>query len=163
MPDHPERRQPEGSVTARRARSPTRRDASHNHRQDGAIGARRFPTGAHDCPPPDGLMAHTLYAHGMVKKLEPLLDEEVRVHLGRDEIHPGDDAALRGGCRDFIERSLIGVTRVVELAPSSIERSDGPISRTSTPGTEAMASRFSSDWLVSIIGTMTSSLFTVSR
>jgi hypothetical protein len=33
--------------------------------------------------------------HG--EELEPLLDEEVRVHLGRDEIHPGGDAVLRGG------------------------------------------------------------------
>src|ERR1700726_2399822 len=45
--------------------------------------------------------------HG--EELEPLLDEEVRVHLGRDEIHASGDAALCGGCPDFIERSLIGV------------------------------------------------------
>src|SRR5262245_32491267 len=48
---------------------------------------------------------------------EPLLDEEVRVHSGRDEIHPGGDAMLRGGCCDFIERSLVGVARVVERHP----------------------------------------------
>src|ERR1700746_3488656 len=53
--------------------------------------------------------------HG--EELEPLLNEEVRVHLGRDEIHPSDDAALCGGCRDFIERSLIGVAGVVERHP----------------------------------------------
>ena len=52
---------------------------------------------------------------------------------------------------------------VLGVSQSGIERSDGPISRTSTPGTEAMASRFSSDWLVSIIGTIRSPLFTVSR
>src|SRR4029077_8220834 len=98
------------------------------------------------------------------EELEPLLDEEVRVHLGRDEIHPGGDAALCGGCRDFIQRSLIGVAGVVEWHPQ-LDRKIGraPISRTSTRGTEAMASRFSSDWFVSIIGTITSSSFTVSR
>ena len=68
---------------------------------------------------------------------------------------------LRGGCRDFIERSLIDVALVVERH-SQMERSDGPISRTSTPGTEAMSSRFFSAWLVSIIGTIRSSLFTAS-
>ena len=31
--------------------------------------------------------------HG--EELEPLLDEEVRVHLGRDEIHPSGERALR--------------------------------------------------------------------
>src|SRR5260370_4797519 len=50
--------------------------------------------------------------HG--EELEPLLDEKVRVHLGRDEIHPSDDAALCGGCRDFIQRSPIGVAGRVE-------------------------------------------------
>src|ERR1700738_2284932 len=53
--------------------------------------------------------------HG--EELEPLLDEEVRVHLGRDEINPGGDAVLRGGRRDFIERSLIDVALVVEWHP----------------------------------------------
>src|ERR1700738_1565787 len=53
--------------------------------------------------------------HG--EELEPLLDEEVRVHLGRDEIHPGGDAVLRGGRRDFLERSLIDVALVVEWHP----------------------------------------------
>src|ERR1700747_3101113 len=53
--------------------------------------------------------------HG--EELEPLLDEEVRVHPGRDEIHPGGDAVLRGGRRDFIECSLIGVAGVVERHP----------------------------------------------
>src|SRR6202043_3276584 len=33
--------------------------------------------------------------HG--EELEPLLDEEVRVHPGRDEIHRGGDAVLCGG------------------------------------------------------------------
>src|SRR5436305_13883629 len=50
--------------------------------------------------------------HG--EELEPLLDEEVRVHPGRDEIHPGGDAVLRGGRRDCIERSLIDVALVIE-------------------------------------------------
>src|SRR5215472_16260215 len=99
--------------------------------------------------------------HG--EELEPLLDEEVRVHLGRDEIHPSGDAALCGGCRDFIERSLIGVAGVVERHPQLDRKVGRPIRRTSTPGTEAMASRFSSDWLVSIIGTIRSPLFTASR
>src|ERR1700745_4462768 len=53
--------------------------------------------------------------HG--EELEPLLDEEVRVHPGRDEIHPGGDAVLRGGRRDFIEGSLIDVALVVEGHP----------------------------------------------
>src|SRR5215217_4434809 len=53
--------------------------------------------------------------HG--EELEPLLDEEVRVHLGRDEIHPGGDAVLCGSRRDFIERSLIDVALVVEWYP----------------------------------------------
>src|ERR1700730_7917157 len=51
------------------------------------------------------------------EELEPLLDEEVRVHRGRDEIHPGSDAVLQGGRRDFIERSLIDVALVVEWHP----------------------------------------------
>src|SRR5438270_7094328 len=53
--------------------------------------------------------------HG--EELEPLLNEEVRVHPGRDEIHRGGDAVLRGGRRDFIERSLIDVALVVERYP----------------------------------------------
>src|SRR5947207_15473163 len=51
------------------------------------------------------------------EELEPLLDEEVRVHPRRDEIHCGDAAVLRGGRRDFIERSLIEVALVVEWHP----------------------------------------------
>src|SRR3954452_23262809 len=99
--------------------------------------------------------------HG--EELEPLLDEEGRVHPGRDEIHPRDDAVLRGGRRDFIERSLIEVALVVEWHPQLDRKMDGPISRTSTPGTEAIASRFSSAWFVSIIGTITTPSFTASR
>src|SRR4051812_42446427 len=53
--------------------------------------------------------------HG--EELEPLLDVEVRIHPGRDEIHSRDDAVLRGGRRDFIERSLIEVALVVEWHP----------------------------------------------
>src|SRR5256885_8992283 len=53
--------------------------------------------------------------HG--EELEPLLDVEVRVHPGRDEIHRGDDAVLRGAGRDFIERSLIVLALVVERHP----------------------------------------------
>src|SRR5207253_9024195 len=53
--------------------------------------------------------------HG--EELEPLLDKEVRVHPGRNELHPSGDAALCGGCRDFIQRSLIGVAGVVEWHP----------------------------------------------
>src|SRR5947199_4123624 len=53
--------------------------------------------------------------HG--EELEPLLDEEVRVHPGRDEIHRGSDAVLRGGRRNFIERSLIEIALVVEWHP----------------------------------------------
>src|SRR3954462_9834287 len=53
--------------------------------------------------------------HG--EELEPLLDVEVRVHPGRDEIHSGGDAVLRGSRRDFIERSLIDVALVVEWHP----------------------------------------------
>jgi Ca2+-binding RTX toxin-like protein len=50
--------------------------------------------------------------HG--EELEPLLDEEVRVHLGRDEIHPGGDAVLGRRRRDLVERALINVAGVVE-------------------------------------------------
>src|SRR3954470_312533 len=53
--------------------------------------------------------------HG--EELDPLLDVEVRVHPGRDEIHSGGDAVLRGSRRDFIERSLIDVALVVEWHP----------------------------------------------
>src|SRR6516225_12338334 len=53
--------------------------------------------------------------HG--EELEPLLDEEVRVYLGRDEIHSCGDAALCGSRCDFIERSLIDVALVVEWHP----------------------------------------------
>src|ERR1700746_2929199 len=53
--------------------------------------------------------------HG--EELEPLLDEEVRVHPGGNEIHRADDAVPRGGGRDFIERSLIDVALVVEWHP----------------------------------------------
>src|SRR5204862_875139 len=48
------------------------------------------------------------------EELEPLLDEEDRVHPRRDEIHCGDAAVLRGGRREFIERSLIEVALVGE-------------------------------------------------
>ena len=51
-------------------------------------------------------------------------------------------------------------SRAVSQLDRKVRRAD---QQDSTPGTEAMASRFSSDWLVSIIGTMTSSLLTVSR
>src|ERR1700747_1414766 len=53
--------------------------------------------------------------HG--EELEPLLDEEVRVHPGRNEIHRGDDAVLCGGCRDLVECPLIVVQLVVEGHP----------------------------------------------
>src|SRR6201998_1374255 len=53
--------------------------------------------------------------HG--EELEPLLDEEVRVHPGRDEIHRGSDAVFRGGRRASIEASLIEVAPVVEWDP----------------------------------------------
>src|SRR5919199_1564533 len=53
--------------------------------------------------------------HG--EELEPLLDVEVRVHPGRDEIHSRDDAVLRGGCRDFPGRSVIEDGLVVEWDP----------------------------------------------
>src|SRR5260370_33505147 len=53
--------------------------------------------------------------HG--EELEPLLDEEVRVHLVRDEIHASGDAVLRGGRRGFFERSLIDVALVVQSHP----------------------------------------------
>src|SRR5258708_36885837 len=61
--------------------------------------------------------------HG--EELEPLLDEEVRVHLGRDEIHPSGDAALCGGCRDFFERPRIGVAGVVEGSPHAGAKTRG--------------------------------------
>src|SRR5437763_10372197 len=51
---------------------------------------------------------------------------------------------------DLGECCLAALRVELSVGPPSlaIERSDGPISRTSTPATEAMASRFSSDWEV---------------
>jgi hypothetical protein len=70
---------------------------------------------------------------------------------------------LRGGPRDFIERSLIDLALVVEWHPQ-LDRKIGRADQQDVDArTEAMASRFSSDWFVSIIGTITSPLFTVSR
>jgi hypothetical protein len=66
---------------------------------------------------------------------------------------------LRGSRRDFIERLLIVVALVVERHPQLDRKIGGPIGRTSTPGTDAIASRFSSTWFVSIIGTMATPSF----
>src|SRR5262245_65198470 len=51
---------------------------------------------------------------GHREELEPLVDEEIGVHVRWDEVHARYDPVMLAGSRDFVQAGLIGVACVLK-------------------------------------------------